>query len=259
MSEPVGWKLVPIEPSEAMLDAFSGTPFSGLSKGKQRAEREAYAAMLAAAPSRPTNGVGRNYVPQDRLERIVRESADEIAGGQPVRDVLRGAIVLALSASASPAGAEALPAGVDGAVLSRNDVCQLWQRVARERPNITVEGFTGLLLDEIDDRLASAPAQAPSGVRIVDWLAVAKAAGRHCVRYRTNRALEAFLSDIRAAIARDASQRCAATDAEIDELFGKIYAHCVNKYDPEAGKCVLRAALYAHPAPAMPKGDRDDG
>lgn len=52
----------------------------------------------AVSPDRLTNGVGRNYVPKDRLERIVRESADEIAGGQPVRDVLRGAIVLALSA-----------------------------------------------------------------------------------------------------------------------------------------------------------------
>ncbi len=37
------------------------------------------------------------------------------------------------------------------------------------------------------------------------------------------------------------------TDAEIDELFGKVYAHCVIKYDPEAGKRVIRAAL-ASPA-----------
>lgn len=48
---PTGWRLVPVEPTEAMLDAFAGTPFVGLSVSKQEAERRAYAAMLDAAPS----------------------------------------------------------------------------------------------------------------------------------------------------------------------------------------------------------------
>lgn len=44
------WQAVPTEPTEAMLDAFSGTKFSSLSPGKQKAEREAYARMLKVAP-----------------------------------------------------------------------------------------------------------------------------------------------------------------------------------------------------------------
>lgn len=40
-------------------------------------------------------------------------------------------------------------------------------------------------------------------VKVRDWLAVARAAGQHGVRYRTNRALEAFLSEIRACLATD--------------------------------------------------------
>jgi hypothetical protein len=51
---------------------------------------------------------------------------------------------------------------------------------------------------------ASLPAQG-GVVGVVDWRAVAKAAERHGIRYRTNAALESFLSDIRAAIATDAS------------------------------------------------------
>jgi hypothetical protein len=56
MQNETQWVLVPREPTEAMLDAFAGTPFSGLTTGKQRAEREAYAAMLSAAPSPPAGG-----------------------------------------------------------------------------------------------------------------------------------------------------------------------------------------------------------
>lgn len=44
------------------------------------------------------------------------------------------------------------------------------------------------------------PAPALSGtsdaVRVKDWLLVAKAAGRNGIRYRTNTALEAFLTEI---------------------------------------------------------------
>jgi len=39
------------------------------------------------------------------------------------------------------------------------------------------------------------------------------------------------------------------SDAALDELFGKVYAHCVIKYDPAAGKRVLRQALSADPRP----------
>lgn len=61
-----------------------------------------------------------------------------------------------------------------------------------------------------DDGRAEPPMTKPpsgSGARVSDWLAVAKAAGKHGVRYRTNRALEAFLSDIAASLASDASPR----------------------------------------------------
>jgi hypothetical protein len=50
---------------------------------------------------------------------------------------------------------------------------------------------------------ATAPAADGQRVKVKDWLAVAKAAGQHGVRYRTTRALEAFLSDIRACLAID--------------------------------------------------------
>ena len=42
---------VPVEPTEAMLDAFSGTRFRTLPPAKQEAERKAYRAMLGAAPA----------------------------------------------------------------------------------------------------------------------------------------------------------------------------------------------------------------
>lgn len=37
-------------------------------------------------------------------------------------------------------------------------------------------------------------------------------------------------------------------EAMIDDVFGKIYAHCVIKYDPEAAKRVIRDALRAENA-----------
>lgn len=57
------------------------------------------------------------------------------------------------------------PAGVREASLSRSDVCRLWQHVAIERPSMTVEGFTNLLLMEIDDR-AEALSQSTSAGRV---------------------------------------------------------------------------------------------
>lgn len=53
-------------------------------------------------------------------------------------------------------------------------------------------------------RSSTAPAAVDGQrVKVRDWLAVARAAGQHGVRYRTNRALEAFLSEIRACLATD--------------------------------------------------------
>lgn len=48
-----------------------------------------------------------------------------------------------------------------------------------------------------------AAVESGQGVKVKDWLAVAKAAGQHGIRYRTNRALEAFLSDVRAFLASE--------------------------------------------------------
>ena len=47
---PKGWRLVPNEPTEKMLNWFSGTAYARLSPGKQSAERDHYRNMLAAAP-----------------------------------------------------------------------------------------------------------------------------------------------------------------------------------------------------------------
>lgn len=48
---PDGWKLVPIEPTDAMLDHIAGTHFSRLSPEKQAQEIAAYSRMLSAAPA----------------------------------------------------------------------------------------------------------------------------------------------------------------------------------------------------------------
>jgi TnpA family transposase len=48
---PEGWKLVPIEPTDEMLNHFSGTNFRNLNPSKMAEEIAAYSRMLAAAPS----------------------------------------------------------------------------------------------------------------------------------------------------------------------------------------------------------------
>lgn len=47
---PAGWKLVPLEPTEAMMMHFAGTSIGKLPAEKRERELEAYRAMLAAAP-----------------------------------------------------------------------------------------------------------------------------------------------------------------------------------------------------------------
>lgn len=48
--DPDGWKLVPVEPTDAMLDHIAGTRFSRLSPAKQAQEIAAYSRMLSDAP-----------------------------------------------------------------------------------------------------------------------------------------------------------------------------------------------------------------
>jgi hypothetical protein len=48
---PEGWKLVPVEPTDKMLNHFSGTNFRDLNPSKMAEEIAAYSRMLAAAPS----------------------------------------------------------------------------------------------------------------------------------------------------------------------------------------------------------------
>ena len=62
--------------------------------------------------------------------------------------------------------------------------------------------------------LYASPPSAPAGVKVKDWLAVAKAAGEHGVRYRTNRALEAFLTDIRSSLQPDTQAAAASAPAQ---------------------------------------------
>lgn len=72
-----------------------------------------------------------------------------------------------------------------------------------------------------------------SGARVKDWLGVAKAAGEHGIRYRTNRALERFLADISPFLASQASQPYAEAVAPyaaairmigdgIEQIFGPL-------------------------------------
>ena len=44
-----GFAIVPIKPTFGMMDAFSGTRWASLPDAKQKAELDAYAAMLSAA------------------------------------------------------------------------------------------------------------------------------------------------------------------------------------------------------------------
>lgn len=48
---PDGWRLVPVEPTEAMLDHIAGTRFSRLPPTKQAQEIAAYSRMLSSAPA----------------------------------------------------------------------------------------------------------------------------------------------------------------------------------------------------------------
>lgn len=48
-AKPVGWRLVPVEPTEAMLEAMTG-PFIAVNGDNRKAFGSAYRAMLAAAP-----------------------------------------------------------------------------------------------------------------------------------------------------------------------------------------------------------------
>jgi hypothetical protein len=65
---PAGWKLVPVDPTEAMLNHISGANFSALSPSKQRAEREAYRAVLAASPAPPPDATAAGGVAVKALD-----------------------------------------------------------------------------------------------------------------------------------------------------------------------------------------------
>lgn len=68
---------VPVEPTEAMLDAFSGTRFCTLPPAKQEAERKAYATMLTAAPVR-AEGVAATLDRDAMIALIMEETTDDI-------------------------------------------------------------------------------------------------------------------------------------------------------------------------------------
>lgn len=87
-------------------------------------------------------------------ERSHEENWREFDRKYPGVKWLRDARDAALSAPATPEPVSAPAGEVVEAVLSRNDICRIWQEVAIRRPNLTVEGFTNLLLCEIDDRAA---------------------------------------------------------------------------------------------------------
>lgn len=63
----LGWTLVPNIPTERMLSEFAGRAWSGIPRPKQDLEREAYAEMLAVAPSPPESA------PDEPLHQRIRE------------------------------------------------------------------------------------------------------------------------------------------------------------------------------------------
>jgi hypothetical protein len=66
-----------------------------------------------------------------------------------------------------------------------------------------IRPFSGKYFEAIGATPPAPAAVDGQRVKVRDWLAVARAAGQHGVRYRTNRALEAFLSEIRACLAAE--------------------------------------------------------
>lgn len=82
---PYGWALVPIMPTERMLNEFSGVWWPNLgmnelrqwTKEKRLLEEKAYAAMLAAAPSPPTED-GNLQVQITKLNRRLRKKAQQL-------------------------------------------------------------------------------------------------------------------------------------------------------------------------------------
>lgn len=119
--------------------------------------------------------------------------------------------------------------------------------------------------------LASAPAPASGrvdAVAVTDWLAVARAAGQHGIRYRTNRSLEAFLSGIRSALSPaatpaseagpvawmdDGSTRAGSHDTEFRVVTAKTKADM-----PKSMAEAYTTPLYALAKPASsPAGVRE--
>lgn len=64
---PAGWTLVPNTPTEKMLSEFAGRAWPSIPRPKQALEKEAYADMLAVAPSPPTSD------PDEALRSRIRE------------------------------------------------------------------------------------------------------------------------------------------------------------------------------------------
>ncbi|MDF2621801.1 MAG: hypothetical protein K0S00_4460 [Xanthobacteraceae bacterium] len=77
------------------------------------------------------------------------------------------------------------------------------------RGTATLGEFLGLI-----DRAMQA-ATAGGAVKVKDWLQVAKLAGEHGIRYRTNRALERFLSDILSALEPATATAQEGADADV--------------------------------------------
>lgn len=82
---PNGWVLVPLVPTERMLNEFSGVwwphcdkeELKDWAKGKRQLEEEAYAAMLKAVPSPPTeDGCMQEQI--TRLTRRLRKKAQQL-------------------------------------------------------------------------------------------------------------------------------------------------------------------------------------
>lgn len=91
-------------------------------------------------------------------------------------------------------------------VGAEDEAARAWMLdLANRLRRVPCEHIDGADIDRLVEIARGHPAPAADGQRVKakDWLAVAKAAGQHGVRYRTNRALEAFLSDIRACLATD--------------------------------------------------------
>jgi hypothetical protein len=108
------------------------------------------------------------------------------------------------------------------AEMEREKLQQTWDLMSSLPPLIFSESEADHLIATIWSLTPNATQTLPwEGGSKLDWRKIAKAAGKHGVRYRTNTALERFLSEIDATQTREAEGKTYAVDDQ-----GRFCRHC---------------------------------